>query len=327
MTVAKSKPLIPLIAAALFPLGVGASDLIHQPTSEATTAEAAAAASIDLHAMIAASSQRLIPGAFTVPQTTDELPRVFAPTRPRDTYTRFPWRRDIVATVFWVGERPTARNPTPNTMSAWDMKWTQSFGGYDNPAPSAREGFVPKSIPNPGQNPFYYALPYNDITRTGTKASARAVIPWFKKTFYRSGQTVLKGRWMAIRSGDRICYAQWEDVGPFEVDDWQYVFGDSRPKNSKNKGCGLDVSPAVRDYLGIKGGYMTVDWRFVDVDEVPDGPWRRWGSNNPFANSSLTGAPARSDSDSIIKVRELRDRLLVSASEQSDDESSSSEER
>lgn len=275
----------------------------------------------ELLPLVTTGAQQLVPGALPFAKKESSLPRVFAPTQPRDIYTRFPWKRNIVTTVFWIGETPTANNPVPNTVSAWDRRWTQNYGGYDNPDRSARDGYLPKAF-TPGQNPFYYALPYNDITRTGTKASARAVIPWFKKTFYRSGRTVLKGRWMAIRKGDKVCYAQWEDVGPFETDDWQYIFGDSRPKTTKNKGAGLDVSPAVRDYLDFDGGYGVVDWRFVDIDEVPDGPWRKWGSNNPFANSSLTDNS--SSSESILKVREMRERLIASR-ENSDDKTKSLE--
>ncbi|MEM9284218.1 MAG: hypothetical protein AAGA96_20565, partial [Verrucomicrobiota bacterium] len=255
--------------------------------------------------------EHLVPGALPVSRKVHSLPRVFAPTRPRDTYTRFPWKRNIVTTVFWIGETPTRNNPTPNTVSAWDRKWTSNYGGYDNPDPSQRSGYIPKAF-TPNQNPFYYALPYNDISRTGTKASARGAIPWFEEKFYRSGRTVLKGRWMAIRKGDKICYAQWEDVGPFETDDYDYVFGDSRPKTRKNKGAGLDVSPAVRDYLEFGGGYGTVDWRFVDLDEVPDGPWKKWGANNPFANSLMTSNGEGSESDSILKLRAIRDRLIAS---------------
>lgn len=255
--------------------------------------------------------EHLVPGALPIARKETSLPRVFAPTRPRNTYTRFPWKRNIVSTVFWIGETPTQNNPTPNTVSAWDMRWTSNYGGYDDPKASGRSGYIPKNfIPN--QNPFYFALPYNDISRTGTKASARASVPWFEKKYYRSGRTVLKGRWMAIRRGDQICYAQWEDVGPFETDDYDYVFGDSRPKATKNRGAGLDVSPAVRDFLDFGSGYGTVDWRFVDLDEVPDGPWKQWGSNNPFANSLMTQDGTGSASDSILKVREIRDRLIVS---------------
>lgn len=242
------------------------------------------------------------------------LPKVFAPTQPRNPYTRFPWKTDIVTTVFWVGEKPTANNPTPNTMSAWDRKWTSNFGGYDNPAPEAREGYLPKAF-EPKQNPFYFALPYNDICKTGTKDSAETMIPWFRKHFVKNGHTVLKGRWIAIRRGNLTCYAQWEDVGPWETDDAEYVFGDSRPKAKGNRGAGLDVSPAVRDYLEFDGGYGTVDWRFVDLEEVPDGPWKQWGNNNPFTSPDFTEA----ETDGVeILVRDRGTRLLVSNEDESE---------
>ena len=48
-----------------------------------------------------------------------------------------------------------------------------------------------------------------------------------------------------------------------------------------NKGAGLDVSPAVRDYLGLKQTDVT-DWRFVDFSGVPHGPWSTLGENNTF---------------------------------------------
>lgn len=263
-------------------------------------------------------SDLLVPGAFPISTPKATLPRVFAPTRPRNVYTRFPWKRNIVTTVFWIGELPTANNPTPNTVSAWDKRWTSNYGGYDNPEPSGREGYLPKNF-TPGQNPFYFALPYNDISRTGTKASARAVIPWFDESFYRSGRTVLKGRWIAIRRGDKVCYAQWEDVGPFETDDWEYVFGDKPPRTKGNNGVGLDVSPAVQTFLEFPSGTDMVDWRFVDIDEVPDGPWRQLGANNPFVNFSLTGNGSGNASESIVKVRELRDRLMASLESETTD--------
>src|SRR5215831_8025332 len=58
-------------------------------------------------------------------------------------------------------------------------------------------------------------------------------------------------------------------------------FGNERPKLNLNKGAGLDVSPAVRDYLGLKPTDLT-DWRFVDFGEVPRGPWSILGENNTF---------------------------------------------
>ena len=214
--------------------------------------------------------------------TAQSLPRVFAPTLPRVTYTKYPWKLDIMTTVFWVGELPTENNPTPNTKSSWDTAWSQNFGGYDDPDPTRRARDFRPSAFIPKQNPFYVALPYNDCQdyRT-TKETAARLIPWFKQTFERHGKSVCRDRWIAIRMGEKICYAQWSDCGPFLTDDVDYVFGDARPDNSKNGGAGLDVSPAVRDYLGFKTN-SKVDWRFVDVHEVPDGPWKTYGENNHF---------------------------------------------
>ena len=59
------------------------------------------------------------------------------------------------------------------------------------------------------------------------------------------------------------------------------MFGNERPKPNLNKGAGLDVSPAVRDYLGMNDTDVT-DWRFVEFSEVPRGPWSTYGENNTF---------------------------------------------
>jgi hypothetical protein len=193
---------------------------------------------------------------------------------------RFPWKKDIVTTVFWIGEEPTANNPVPNRASSWDKKWTSSYGGFDDPNPARRKNYLPvKFIPR--QNPFYCALPYNDKAATGHRAEAPQVVPWFKDAYQGPAVSVCKGRWVAIRKDNRTVYAQWEDAGPFRTDHWQYVFGNERPKPNLNKGAGLDVSPAVRDYLGLKPTDVT-DWKFVDFSEVPRGPWAELGENNTF---------------------------------------------
>jgi hypothetical protein len=185
-----------------------------------------------------------------------------------------------VTTTFWVGENATKNNPVPNHASSWDGKWAQNYGGLDDPDRKARANFIPVKF-TPRQNPFYVALPYNDINKNGHKPEASFVIPWFKETFQGNGKTVLKGRWLAIRFKDRICYAQWEDCGPFRTDHWQYVFGNERPKPNLNKGAGLDVSPAVRDFLGMNDTDVT-DWKFIDFKDIPPGPWANLGDNNTF---------------------------------------------
>lgn len=57
------------------------------------------------------------------------------------------------------------------------------------------------------------------------------------------------------------------------MDDIHYVFGTSRPQNPINNNAGLDVSPAVRDYLQLNG-IDVVHWQFVQFEEVPEGPWK-----------------------------------------------------
>lgn len=192
----------------------------------------------------------------------------------------YPWRTNIVTTTFWVGERAAKNNPVPNDKSSWDVNWAKNYGGTDSPEASARQGYVPAKF-TPGQNPFYIALPYNDLQAGGHKPEASQVIPWFNREYKGPGKTVLKGRWVAIRYKDRVAYAQWEDCGPFRTDHAAYVFGNERPKPNLNKGAGLDVSPAVRDYLGMASTDVT-DWKFVEFNEIPRGPWSTLGENNTF---------------------------------------------
>jgi hypothetical protein len=193
----------------------------------------------------------------------------------------YPWRPYITTTVFWVGEQPVVNAAISNEQSAWDSDWFASYGGYDDPSLQSRRNFVPIDF-LPRQNPFYAALPYNDVDdQHHTKPEAAQMIPWFRNAFVRDGQSVCKGRWIEIRHKGKVCYAQWEDVGPFQTDDLEYVFGGQRPRPNRNGDAGLDVSPAVRDYLGL-GDIDFCDWRFVDFVQVPRGPWAFYGDNNTF---------------------------------------------
>jgi hypothetical protein len=235
-------------------------------------------------------------------------PQVFVPTTSRPSFFgfsgRYPWKVNIVTTVFWVGERPTPNNPVPNTKSAWDPNWVVSYGGYDNPEPSGRRNYIPANF-TPRQNPFYVALPYNDVTHSATKPEAPMVIPWFKEAYRKYGESVCRNRWIEIRNyNGRTCYAQWSDCGPFQTDNWQYVFGNSVPAPNINHGAGLDVSPAVRDFLGLSGMDVT-SWRFVDYREVPPGPWSYYGDNNDFvinARRNTERVVSRSTGDEMPTV-------------------------
>ena len=210
---------------------------------------------------------------------------------------KYPWKTKIVTTVFWVGESATVNNPVHNRSSSWDQNWKESFGGYDNPDPTKRKGFIPAAFA-PKLNPFYCALPYNDVTKGGHKPEARSVIPWFRQTFVKDGQSVCRDRWIAIRnSSGRMCFAQWSDCGPYRTDHWEYVFGRARPIPNMNGGAGLDVSPAVRDYLKLNSIDVT-DWKFVDFTEIPKGPWSDFGENNEF----------------VLLSRRSRDRMATNPS-------------
>jgi hypothetical protein len=203
---------------------------------------------------------------------------------------RYPWKSNIVTTIFWIGEKPSGNNPVPNRVSSWDKQWTKNYGGLDDPDPANRSNYIPVKF-TPRLNPFYCALPYNDKAREGHRPEASRVVPWFGEAYQGPAASTCKDHWIAIRKGNRVAYAQWEDAGPFRTGHWQYVFGNERPKPNLNKGAGLDVSPAVRDYLGLKPTDVT-DWRFVDFKEVPRGPWSTHGENNTFVIKDRTKGKA-----------------------------------
>lgn len=179
---------------------------------------------------------------------------------PADPY---PLHTGITATVFWVGE-------PGNTASAWDDVWMEHFGGVDTP--DARKGYRPAGF-TPRENPFYCALPYNDFLHGTRRPSVHDEVPWAGKHRWKAHESMCKNRWVRIRHGDKTAYAQWEDVGPFRTDDHPYVFGTKAPVNTDNQGAGIDVAPAVRDYLGLTG-MDRVDWQFVPASEVRRGPWK-----------------------------------------------------
>lgn len=187
---------------------------------------------------------------------------------------QFTWQRDIPVTIFWVGENASENNPTHNHSSSWEPNWMQNFGGVDDP--NNRNGYFPATF-KPKQNPFYIALPYNDIASGGGrfKPEASRLIKWFRREAKVPGRSVCKDRWIAIHKGHKVCYAQWKDCGPFYTDDYAYVFQGKRPKPNRNGNAGLDISPAVRDFLGVKSGEL-VSWKFVEDKDVLTGPWEEW---------------------------------------------------
>jgi len=244
-------------------------------------------------------SDRASEDSFSLLQTTSAFP----PGRedPPRHEERYPWKKEIVTTVFWIGEQPSGNNPVPNRSSSWDKNWTRSYGGFDNPDRAHRAGYIPANF-TPRQNPFYCALPYNDKASNGHRPEAAQVVPWFKNAYQGPAVSTCKDRWVAIRKGNRVVYAQWEDAGPFRTDNWQYVFGNERPKPNLNKGAGLDVSPAVRDFLGL-GDTDVTDWRFVEFEEVPHGPWAQFGDNNTSVINERANQKVRVDTTSSMALK------------------------
>lgn len=187
--------------------------------------------------------------------------------------SRYPLHKNITSTFFWIGEKAGDDNKDiSNTPSAWDEDWKKHFGGTDTP--KRRNGFYPADF-TPKENPFYAALPYNDLDKNGKRRqNASTIIPWAKGKKYSDSESLCKNRWVKITKNSKTAYAQWEDVGPFKENDADYVFGTAEPASQTNKNAGIDVSPAVRDFLELKD-IDKVDWQFVDEKDVAAGPWKK----------------------------------------------------
>ncbi|MFZ2886524.1 MAG: hypothetical protein WA021_01755 [Minisyncoccia bacterium] len=180
-------------------------------------------------------------------------------------------RKRVMTTYFWVGEKAGPENDyITNTESYFDGAWMKSFGGEDDP--EDRCGFLPCGF-TPKENPFYFALPYADLDHDGVRKISAMRIPWFNAATAKDGVSVLKNRWIEIKYGQKTCYAQWADIGPFGEEDFGYVFGTATPRNKENNSAGLDVSPAVWTCLNMPTNDYT-EWRFVEEKEVPAGPWK-----------------------------------------------------
>lgn len=177
----------------------------------------------------------------------------------------YPIHRNITATVFWVGENESTDNDfIHNRSSAWIEDWEKTFGGVDTP--NSRNGWLPAGF-TPNENPFYFALPYSDYDNKGKIKKNVTKIHWYDGPI-PTGGSIIKNQWVKISRLGKSVYAQWEDVGPFEEDDVDYVFGDQPPKQT----AGIDLSPATAQFLGIDGEGQ-VSWQFVSPESIPDGPW------------------------------------------------------
>src|SRR2546423_3925712 len=77
------------------------------------------------------------------------------------TGERYPWKKNIVTTIFWIGERPSRNNPVPNRRSSWDKDWSRSYGGFDDPKTAHRRNYVSVKVMPPPE-PLFFVPPHND---------------------------------------------------------------------------------------------------------------------------------------------------------------------
>ena len=148
--------------------------------------------------------------------------------------------------MFWVGEPADAANAfISNTQSYWDKDWLANFGGVDDPSIAERP--LAGGLHAQGE-PVLRGAALRRVHRATAASRTRPEVPW-----YRPGLApLLKNRWVEIRHNVRVCFAQWQDVGPCGEDDFAFVFGASLvPLNTFDAKAGLDVSPAVWHHLGM----------------------------------------------------------------------------
>lgn len=222
------------------------------------------------------------------------------------TISNYPMHRNIMTSTFWCGEGASGDNDfITNTTSAWDVDWGSRFGIEDEPFLSRDSDFIPTSSKYTGkENPYYFALPYNDmgpgvydgsgpddnsapIDGYWRKENAYTKVYWADEmtpSQWASSNSMCKNRWIRVNvagGGNKFCYAQWEDAGPYYYNDHEYVWGTADPSNTTDSPySGIDLSPSVCLYLGQTmqewgAPSFEVDWCFVDEEDVPDGPWKR----------------------------------------------------
>jgi hypothetical protein len=208
-------------------------------------------------------------GALAVALTTVAVAVAVVPLGAPSGY---PWHPGVTASVFSPNEDASASNAyISNAQSAWDVDWRRHA---------------------PHENRYFVAVPYADYLDDGRFNPDNVRIPWHRANI--RGRSEIKNRWVELtrRAGGRAyrAFGQVEDVGPSDqrtsaaVSDPDYVFGPrghdpsgpilAKPKNTFGLRAGIDLSRRLARVLHMRGS-GSVDWRFVDAEDVPDGPWKR----------------------------------------------------
>lgn len=185
--------------------------------------------------------------------------------------------RNVLTTWFRAGTPAgVGDRGTSNVGSAWYKDWAKHLGGADTGQLAlVRAGH---------DNLYYFALPCPDYDERGVIANhlelARQAGLTIPATLEKN-QSAFKNLWIQVKYGDKIVYAQWEDVGPLGPNvpnDCSYVFGDTRAAQEKTKtiDSALDLSPSAFTHLqpNLDRGIIKASWAFVAADDVPAGPWK-----------------------------------------------------
>jgi hypothetical protein len=164
---------------------------------------------------------------------------------------RYPWHDHITTTVFWIGDKS-------NRVTS-GLNWVPNAAGVND-----------QRLPDGhALNPYYFALPFNDLNHPDL-ADKWLPAGWSRPNKPSTPRSACLDRWIEIKNAKgQICFAQWKDFGPVRDDDASYVFGVEHPAAPFR---GLDVSPAVAKKLGIDRS-ASLSWRFVDDEDVKEGPW------------------------------------------------------
>jgi len=176
----------------------------------------------------------------------------------------YPIHKYIRAVRFYIGEEADHSNDFDDTLSsAWIKNWVKTFGGIDRGSLNRFEA---------NENLYYVALPYNDLDENSERKASAVNIPWNDGT--QNSDSLVKDRWVKLTYRDTTCYAQWEDVGPTNTDDFDYVFNNTRPSTLMRNKSGISLSPATWACLGLED-YPVLHWQFIDAEDVPYGRWTR----------------------------------------------------
>ena len=94
-----------------------------------------------------------------------------------------------------MGEPADADNRyVDNLSSVWDDDWVSHYGGVDSPRNRSQylpSGFIPK------ENPFYFALPYDDFYDNRTrKADSYGTVYWAGKRPWNDSMSMVKNSWI-----------------------------------------------------------------------------------------------------------------------------------